>query len=192
MNDRARPRGGERGLTLFEALIMLAVTALIGALLLPMTSSALTRNRARAESALSSAANARGEAAYRALVSAALPEAGIAGGASAITFVADPDQDLSCAPLGARTPVTLALQIEQEETKLVCAGGGERAVLASWPGRAAFAYSTDGAAWASAWRGGGALETPEPNAAAPFVRLETRDGAWVGRAGAPAAYVSPQ
>lgn len=191
MNDRALARGGERGLTLFEALIMLAVTALIGALLLPMTGNALTRNRARAESALESAANARGEIAYRALVGATIAEAGIAGDASAMTFVADPDQDLSCAPLGARTPVTLALQGAQDTTQLVCAGA-DRAVLASWQGGAAFAYSADGVSWTRAWRSAGALEAPEPNAEAPYVRLETAGGAWIVRAGAPAAYASEQ
>lgn len=191
MNDRALARGGERGLTLFEALVMLAVTALVGALLLPMTSSALTRNRDRAESALSSATNARGEATYRALASAAVAEAGVAGDAGALTFIADPDQDVSCAPLGARTFVTLTLEPTQGETRLVCSGA-ERAVLASWQGAAAFAYSEDGVSWTQAWRGAGALETPEPNAPAPYVRLETRDGAWIIRAGAPAAYESAQ
>lgn len=190
MTDRALARGGERGLSLFEALIMLAVTALVGALLLPMTSNAVARNGSRANAAIESAELTRGEAAFRALVGATAPESGIVGQARTLSFVADPEQSFGCAAFGLRTHVTLTIETDAARSRLVCASSQTDAALATWDGSAAFAYSADGAAWTRTWRGPGADDAADPNALAPFVRIETTAGVWLARAGAPPAYVA--
>lgn len=189
-------RRGERGLSLIEALIIVSVTALLALLLLPLVSSAASRNFQRANHALDVLETANAEAQFRSMLAWAVQDeqAPLEGNEAGVTFFTSPDAPTLCAPAGPPTAVRLRIVPLMEGGRLLCDAEGRTIEVLHWSeGVARFSYSPDGRAWALLWegpqsnsqsaRGGAAAPTYSP----PFVRFELSAGnievEWVGQAG---------
>lgn len=194
-----RGRSGERGLSLIEALVIVTVTALIAALLLPVVSRATGRNFSLADRSLDAAALAEGEEQFRALLQAMeqppTGEVALDGAPLVLTFLSDVAEPAACSRPGDRKQARLRIVSDRNGGRLVCDAGDERRELARWPrGSARFSYSTDGVVWLSSLQvrsggdqvaRGGAVAT---TIVAPFVRFDLDGGdgtrvTWVARAG---------
>lgn len=201
MTDRRAPRLGEHGLSLIEALVMLAVSAMIALLLLPMTGRTLLANYTRAESSMDAASRARGEEQFRALLHAAvqprpengLPKSTLAGDARALVITLEAAQPVACAPARGHAEVTLRIIAAGAGGRMVCEADGVQASLLEWSsGVGAFAFSQDGEGWRGQWPATVGADASEVAwVAAPLARftLTTSDQpqlAWITRAGATA------
>lgn len=130
-------------MTMLEALIVVTLTALIAALVYPLTT-ASARHAAQRSAALAASVEwAAGERAFRQIASSARPDAALRGNPSQAAFAAIALQDGPCAPRGADASVSLRIERAGEAGALVCAGDGRAAhTLAQWPaGEAALSYA---------------------------------------------------
>lgn len=190
-------RQGERGLSLIEALIIVSVTALLALLLLPLVSSAASRNFQRANHALDVLETAGAEAQFRAMLAWAVQDekAPLTGNEAGVTFFTSPDAPSLCAPAGSPTAVRLRIvAVPEGGGRLLCDVQGRTSEVLHWSeGVARFSYSLDGRAWSPSLEGhalhpqsarGGAAA---PTYSAPFVRFDLSAGnthvEWVGQAG---------
>jgi len=195
-------RASERGLTMIEALVMLAITAMVAALLYPMTARAMADAARGAAHGLNDAAAARGERVTRLLLRSAIAPQAAPGSAPVLSTIAgDPDavafdvalaDAAGCARAGDDQTVTLLIANERDGGgALLCTVGRRETELWRWPqGQGQFAYSLDGVSWARQWRGrpassrNGDVQT----VLAPLVRFEVlapgrNRQVWVERAG---------
>lgn len=204
-------RASERGLSLIEALVMLAATALIAALLLPLAVRGARGDFSLADRSLDAVALARAEAEFRALVQSAAqpaadagapPESTLSGAAQSFAIEAAPIRASVCG-VGR---VVFQIETVREGGRLICAAPGRSAVLLSWSdGEARFAYSRDGAQWRADWppaRTQSPMRVGEPASAdiamvsAPVVRFEllASEGpalTWIERAGGTSPLIAP-
>ena len=193
-------RNGEEGLSLIEALVIVTVTALIAALLLPLVSRTTGRNYALADRALDAAALAEGERGFRVMLRGVQQPvssagAGLHGQAREMTFLSSPATPEACAAAGGAFPVRIRIVARGDGERLVCDSGGLHTEMARWTGGAAtFSYSDDGVAWAAFARDASPDAQTTRGGAAPathvaaFVRfaLESAEGqrvVWTERVG---------
>ncbi|NEX94889.1 prepilin-type N-terminal cleavage/methylation domain-containing protein, partial [Caulobacter sp. 17J65-9] len=99
-------RRGERGFSLVETLIGVAVAALVAALVLPMATRAVRDNFALADRGLDQADRAAAEAQFRRLLQSAGP---LRGDGATVDLTADLDEPVACAPAGADVGVRLQI-----------------------------------------------------------------------------------
>lgn len=177
----SKSRGGERGLSIIEAIVIATITALLALLILPLLPRASAGSFAVAERSVGALERTRAEREFRSLVRAvgqreiegeAQPV--LEGGAVSVVVLPNLPVATACARAGA--PV---VRLDIVNNALFCVSDGRRRALMRWPADSvgAFAYSADGVAWANTWRGA---------EAAPYVRFELRRGqrvvaAWVER-----------
>lgn len=174
-------RGGERGLSIMEAIVIATITALLALLILPLLPRASAGSLNVAERGVSSLEEMRAERDFRALVRAVsqrevegLATPVVEGSAGGVVLLPSLSASTACARAGA--PI---VRLVVERTALACFSDGRRRVLLRWPADnvGALSYSADGAAWFTSWNGA---------EAAPYVRFELRRGervrvAWVER-----------
>lgn len=144
--SRAR---GQDGLTLIETLVMIAVTALVGAALVNVATRANAANSARATRALDAEAIRRVEADLRRAGAAAEPGVverfSISGGPRSVRWAT-----IGYAPCGNGSAVTtFSIEASAQGGRLVRTCAGRTELLAQWPAsvRADFAFSADGYSW---------------------------------------------
>jgi hypothetical protein len=149
-------------MTLIETLIMLIVSSLVMALILPMSSEGVRDNFRLAERDVAAGSRTSSEIEFRRLLrQAAPPLAGadgktedppIAGNAAALRFPAESEGSLQCPGTTGYTMVRLRIVRAGEGGRLMCDTPGRTIQLMNWPvGEAQFAYSLDGAAWSGTW-----------------------------------------
>lgn len=178
-------RRWERGLSVLEVLIMLAVGALATAMVLPVIGQGVRADFGLAQNGLSRAAQQRGEAAFRDLLGGALPmqaaddvDTPLIGDASSMTMDVILDRPSACTLRPGLLRVVLRVENSASGGVLRCLAPGRDAVLARWAaGRGAFAYGDP----ASGWKG-------QPGGAPPlYVRFQVVGGSaeapeWIERA----------
>jgi hypothetical protein len=177
----SRRRGGERGLSIIEAIVIATITALLALLIMPLLPRASAGSFAVAERGVDTLDSMRAEREFRTLVRAVSmraidgePQTVIEGAANRALLHATLPEQASCARAG--SPL---VQLAVERNALICTSEGRRRVLLRWrsKGVGALSYSADGASWVANW-----MEAEVP----PYVRFEVRDGArvqssWVER-----------
>lgn len=188
----------ESGFTLIETLVMLAVSALIAALVLPMSGQGVRDNFRLADRALLSGDYSTSETHYRSLLRQAAPplmqadgsidDTSLVGISTSLRFPVESEQAEPCPGVAGYAVVRLRVERKAKGGRLVCDSAGGSYQLLEWSaGEASFSYSGDGAEWFETWpiRMKGVLFDPgEP----PLVRLGLRQGSrtrllWVERAG---------
>lgn len=147
--SRAR---GQDGLTLIETLVMIAVTALVGAALVNVATRANAANYARANRALDAEAVRRVEADLRRAGAAATPAV-----VESFALTADSRsarwETVGYAPCASGSAVvTFSIEANAQGGRLVRACANRTEVLARWPSsmRADFAVSAEGYSWRAA------------------------------------------
>lgn len=197
---RSLDKTSESGFTLVETLVMLAVTALIATLVIPLSSQGVRDNFRLADRILLSGEQAASETEYRRLLRQAVPpllrpdgsieEASLVGLPTALRFPVESEQARTCVGLAGYTVVRLRVEEKARGGKLVCDGASSSHLLLVWErGEARFSYSRDGVNWLDSWpprRRRDMQETDGP----PFVRMSLRHGGntrllWIERAGDP-------
>ncbi len=159
---QSSPRNTQRGFSLIEALVVLTVTSLILAAILPISIRSIASNLRISERGLSDIAGAIDEAAFRALLGSAVParqtvssqpgRTSLTGDASRIDLISLSRLGGSCTSANRETRVSLVIERDGRGGRLVCTGPEASRVLARWTaGDAAFSYSRDGTAWVSNW-----------------------------------------
>lgn len=197
----ARRRVGEGGLSLLEALIVTAITAILIVLLLPLAPAGMRRDYELADRTVASSAALRGESGFQGALHAIVQppgvrEAGVAesvirGDRFALAGVFAAPQDSACLQAGAGGVMGLRIERVGAGGRLMCRGEGTEAELLRWrAGDARFAYSADGAVWREVWPVSAASRSA-PGVIAPSrsvlvrFRLQAPNGQieWLGRAG---------
>lgn len=165
----SRGRGGERGLSIIEAIVIVTITALLALLILPLLPRAASSSANVAERGIDALDAMRAEREFRALVRAVSqrqidgePQPVIEGEAAALVMQTGLAAPVACARAGAPA-VRLAIQ----GTALVCDSDGRRRLVLRWQRGSvgALSYSADGVSWAERWSGADA---------APYVRFQLR------------------
>jgi len=174
-------RGGERGLSVIEAIVITTITALLALLILPMLPRATSGSISVAERGIDALDAMRAEREFRTLVRAVVQkdvegqaQIVLSGDASQVTMRASLPALTACARAGAP-----AVRLAVRGDALFCESEDRRSALLHWPRESAGAlsYSADGRSWVSGWS----------NAeAAPYVRFELRQGrrvraSWIER-----------
>ena len=194
------PLAFEGGFTLLETLVMLAVSAMVAALIIPMSGRGMRDNSRLADHALLSVDRATSETAYRNLLRQAvppiearagsIPDSNLVGNARSLRFPVESVQRQLCPGVIGYAVVRLRVQKVAKGGKLLCESMAGSYQLLEWKsGEASFSYSSDGMKWADAW--------PVPTrryerpSATPIVRMSLRRGSenqllWLERAGDPA------
>lgn len=174
-------RGGERGLSIIEAIVITTITALLALLILPMLPRAASGSLSVAERGIDALDAMRAEREFRTLVRSVVQrdvegqaQIVLSGDASQVTMRANLPALTACARAGAPM-VRLAVR----DNALVCESGNQRRLLLRWPREhgGALSYSADGRSWLSGWSSA---------EAAPYVRFELRQrsrvrASWVER-----------
>lgn len=165
----SRGRGGERGLSIIEAIVITTITALLALLILPLLPRAAGSSTQVAQRGIDALDAMRAEREFRALVRAVSqrqvdgePQQVMVGNGAALVMQAGLPAPVACARAGAPA-VRLAIQ----GNALVCDSEGRRRPLLRWQRGDAglLSYSADGVFWADGWSGA---------SAAPYVRFELR------------------
>lgn len=179
----AAERRSEAGVSLLEALLMVAVLAIVATLVLDVTQGGAERAFDRARQSASNVTENIAEERFRKLVTNAASAGAITRAeADLLTLDTVGDGVGYCRAWPALARIAFLLERDGEGVRLQCRGPRGAEVLARWDdAQAHFSYSTDGVAWRPAWSGG-------PDAAPPLIRLEvfgarTRT-TWVARPGA--------
>jgi len=166
----SRGRGGERGLSIIEAIVIATITALLALLILPLLPRAASSSAQVAERGIDALDAMRAEREFRALVRAVSqrqvdgePQQVIVGNGAAVVMQAGLSAPVACARSGAPA-VRLAIQ----GTALFCDSEGRRRPLLRWQRGSVgvLSYSVDGVSWADGWSG---------VRAAPYVRFQLRE-----------------
>jgi len=166
----SRGRGGERGLSIIEAIVITTITALLALLILPLLPRAASSSAQVAERGIDALDAMRAEREFRTLIRAVSqrqvdgePQAVIDGGASVVVMQTGLPASVACARAGAPA-VRLAIQGDT----LVCDSEGRRRPLLRWQRGSVgvLSYSADGVSWADGWSGAHA---------APYVRFQLRE-----------------
>lgn len=196
---RSPDRTPECGFTLIETLVMLAVTALIATLVIPLSGQGVRDNFRLADRVLLAGDRAVSEAEYRRLLRQAVPpmllpdgtreDTGLRGISTAVRFPVESEEAGRCAGVAGYAVVRLRVERRTRGGSLVCDGAAGTYRLLEWEtGEARFSYSPDGTDWFDTWP---ARRKNAPDAAAPpLVRMSLRQGRrtrllWVERAGDP-------
>ncbi|MDX2233486.1 MAG: hypothetical protein NW200_03225 [Hyphomonadaceae bacterium] len=148
-------RRAEHGLTVFEALIMLAITLLAASMILPALGRSVRDDLTRAEQGLRQGDILRGEQAFRAILSGAIPTAeavgrdpAVFGDDATLRFDADLEDVTVCTAKPGRTPVRVAIERTGDGGALTCVSRDRRAVLAQWTqGAGSFSYGDPAKGW---------------------------------------------
>jgi prepilin-type N-terminal cleavage/methylation domain-containing protein len=211
----ARARVGERGLSLIEVLVVLAITSVIAAIMFSTTSTGVRENFETANMGLEYAERATAEATFRRVLrgvvqpdaapGSPLPVTTAAGTPTALVVATELDEAAACAPKGHYSVLMLRIVSSGQGGRLLCEGGEQTTEMLAWQsGRATFAYSHDASTWSDRWPTqrltlGRARNSAESGVdarvvEAPLVRLLIEDRGhnttlWIERAGhtAPAA-----
>lgn len=195
-------RARERGLSVLEALIVTAITAILVMLLLPLAPAGMRRDYGLAEATLAAGAAIRGEAGFqnalRAIVQppgvreAGVVESVIQGDRYGLAGMFAAARDSACSRAGAGGVVSLRIERAGAGGRLVCRGEAGDAELLAWAeGEARFAYSANGAVWREAWparevaRAAPGVTAPSRSVLVRFVLDSRATGRteWLGRAG---------
>lgn len=174
-------RGGERGLSIIEAIVIATITALLALLILPLLPRASAGSLSVAERGVDAQDEARAEQAFRHLVRSVSQRdidgqlhPIIEGNESGLIMQVDLAEPVACAAPGAPS-----VRLMIERSGLVCASEGRNRRLLRWPAEGAgrLAYSADGVSWTTRWT---------RTEVAPYVRLEQRQrgrlrAVWVER-----------
>ncbi|GAM98298.1 hypothetical protein U91I_01931 [alpha proteobacterium U9-1i] len=191
-------RTGEQGLSVLEALIVTAITAMLIVLLLPLAPRGMRRDYAVAETAIATGAAMRAERAFHAVLSGfALPpgprepgqvEAVIRGNRIGLAGQFLAIQESPCARAGVEGAARVFVRRDGAGGALVCEGPHGAADLLRWAeGRASFSYSADAVNWTQTWPVGRAQGAPDAQSVLVRFTLASRatgDSEWIGRAGA--------
>lgn len=162
-------RGGERGLSIIEAIVITTITALLALLILPMLPRAASGSVRVAERGVDALDAMRAEREFRALIRSVVQrdvegqaQVVLSGDAAQVTMRANLPAVTACARAGA--PV---VRLAVRGNTLFCESERRRIALLSWPRESigAIAYSADGHSWAAGWSSA---------EAAPYVRFELR------------------
>lgn len=168
-----RGRGGERGLSLIEAIVVVTITALLALLVLPLLPRAASGSTNVAERGISALDAMRAEREFRALVRAVSPreidgerQTLVEGASAGVLLQPSLQAPLACARGGAPF-----VRLVVERNALVCLSEARRRELLRWPAdrSGSLSYSADGTVWRSDWS----------DPAAPYVRFELRHNARV-------------
>jgi type II secretory pathway pseudopilin PulG len=172
-------RTHEAGVSLIEALLMVAVLGIVAALALDVAQNGANRAMSLATLSVGRASAAAASDHFQRIVdNSAGPEAVRQGDAARVvieTVVSGPGR---CRAWPASDRLELRVLREPGGVRLTCAGPRGEDTLARWENATAqFAYSADGRAWRDTWEMAGR----------PYVRLVLRDGrgerSWVARPG---------
>jgi prepilin-type N-terminal cleavage/methylation domain-containing protein len=148
MNAKPSERRRERGFSLIEAIIVVAITALLATMLFSLTGRATSQSFEQAGRLVDAVEAANAEYELR-LIFASSHRA--VGGDAAIDAATSLASDNRCVDAGGERTVRVYL----DGSSLVCESRGKRRTLLRWRrGEARFAYSASGA-WADAWAGSG-------------------------------------
>jgi len=174
-------RGGERGLSIIEAIVITTITALLALLILPMLPRAASGSVRVAERGVDALDAMRAERAFRTLIRSVVQrdvegqaQVVLSGDAAQVTLRTNLPAITSCARAGA--PV---VRLAVRGNALFCESDRRRTALLHWPRESvgALSYSADGVFWSAGWS---SAET------APYVRFELRQrgrvrASWVER-----------
>jgi prepilin-type N-terminal cleavage/methylation domain-containing protein len=208
-------RAGERGLSLIEVLVVLAITSAMAAIMFSTTSTGVRENFEIATKGLDYADRATAEATFRRVLRGVVqpdaapggppPVTTAAGTPAALVIATELDEAAACAPKGHYSVLMLRIVSSGQGGRLLCEGGERTTEMLVWrSGRATFAYSRDASTWSDRWpaqpltfgqtRGSAASDVDARVVEAPLVRLLVEDRGhittlWIERAGhtAPAA-----
>jgi hypothetical protein len=173
-------RRAEAGVSLIEALLMLAVLAIVSALALDFAQGNAARALQGASRSVDRAASVLAEDRFRAIVSNAVgSDAVVRADAGALVMSSVVAAPGPCSAWPAKARLSLELLRDGPEIRLVCRGARGVETLTRWNASdARFSYSADGFAWRENWQAG---EAP------PFARLDVRDqrslALWIARPG---------
>lgn len=175
-------RGGERGFSLIEAIVVVTITGVLALLIMPLLPNAATRSLSTAERGVDVLDQMRGEREFRQIVRAVSPRTSadnptplLEGDAQSVLLRPNLQGSTSCARAGAPS-----VRLVVTRAALVCVSDGHRRTLVRWDDEYAgvLSYSADGAVWRMAW---------SESQTVPFVRFELRrqgrvEAAWIERA----------
>jgi type II secretory pathway pseudopilin PulG len=175
-----RSRASERGISLIETLVMLAVTSLVASIVLPLVARQWHASTILAARSIDLVERAGAERAFRQIVRAALVSedgsAFVRGDGSALQLQVVADQSTVCGAGPGVVRVTLQIERRAGMAKLICLTGAKRTELAEWRGAdVGLSYSRDAVTWGAGWPPAAPGETPSP----VLVKLAWNDGAWV-------------
>lgn len=162
-------RGGERGLSIIEAIVITTIAALLALLILPLLPRAAAGSVNVAERGIDALDAMRAEREFRTLVRSVVqrdvvgqPQIVLAGDAVHTTMRTNLPVLTACARAGA--PV---VQLAVRGNTLFCESDRRRSALLRWSDDSVgvLSYSTDGVSWVSGWSSA---------EAAPYVRFELR------------------
>lgn len=167
-------RRWERGLSVLEVLIMLAVGALATATVLPVLGQGVRADFGLAQDGLSRSAQLRGESAFRDLLRASVStqspngeDTPLSADASSMTLDAYLDRPSICTLRPGLQRIALRVENGVAGGVLRCVSPDRDAVLARWgAGRGAFAYGDPASGW----------KTAPGGAASAFVRFDVAGG----------------
>jgi type II secretory pathway pseudopilin PulG len=145
----------QRGISLIEALIMLAVTSLAIATVLPLLGRGIAGDLRLANASLSASEFDQGEETFRTLLRGAAPSptgAGtdlwISGDRTAVAFHTFVVAPTLCTGQGGWAQVRLWVEPSEEGGALRCQSANRQAVLARWAGAASgFSFRSNGSDW---------------------------------------------
>lgn len=149
------PGQSQRGISLIEALVMLAVTSLVVAIALPVLGRGRAADFRLAGSNLSQSASDRGEETFRMLLRHAAPPPGSirrvslsGGGAAAVEFMAFLEAPTVCTRELGWVRVRLWMDADANGGVLRCASEGREDVLTRWNGVSrGFAFRVGDSDW---------------------------------------------
>lgn len=163
-------RGGERGLSIMEAIVIATITALLALLILPLLPRTAAGSVRIADRGIDTLESMRGERQFRLLLRSVMQrqvegqaQIVLRGEPSQVVMLANLPLAVACARAGA--PV---VQLAVRENALLCASEGRQSTLLRWARESvgALSYSADGASWVTNWSSA---------AAVPYVRFELRE-----------------
>lgn len=156
-------RAAEAGVSLIEALLMLAVLAIVASLTLDFAQGGAVRALHQASRSADHATEALAELRFRQIISNASGDL-IRAQRDLVVIDSVAAAPGYCSAWPARQPIALELVRSGDGARLQCRTARGVEALAQWDGAVArFSYSEDGVSWSDVWR---------PELTAPYVRLQ--------------------
>lgn len=176
----AADRRSEAGVSLLEALLMVAVLAVVATIVLDVTLGGVDRAFDRANRSVLGVSRNLADERFRKIVANANGAAAIARAeADVLALDTIGDGGTVCGAWPAPVRIALHLQRDGKGVRLECRGAGGAALLGRWDvAQANFSYSDDGIVWRTTW-------SPSSATTPPSVRLDVESAGvrttWIAR-----------